>query len=227
MTAGRPQDPKPQDLLENHIEPFLKELRASGYAERTLRKKRSVVRSFIRWTKRKCITADDLSDYHVAAFLARSPQRRKAHVKFQRAVLRLFFHYLRSSTGLLGPSLQEVVSEVDGLVGRYADYLRTDPDSRRTPFVSMCLSFVICSAPTPAKRVAWPRRYLIHRPSATSSSVKPVIGRLSMPGFWRRRCGHFFASSFYPPVPRPLSFDFPGCADTAKSLRQHFCYLRR
>ncbi len=126
MTAGRPQDPKPHDLLENHIEPFLKELRAAGYAERTLRKKRSVVRSFIRWTKRKRITADDLGDYHVAAFLARSPRRRKAHVKFQRAVLRLFFCYLCSSAGMLGATLQEAVSQADGLVRRYADYLRTD-----------------------------------------------------------------------------------------------------
>lgn len=198
MTAGRPQDPKPHDLLENHIEPFLKELRAAGYAERTLRKKRSVVRSFIRWTKRKRITADDLGDYHVAAFLARSPRRRKAHVKFQRAVLRLFFCYLCSSAGMLGATLQEAVSQADGLVRRYADYLRTDRDSRRTLFVSMCRSFVICSPPIPAKRIARPRNYLIRRPSATSSSVKPVIGRLSMPGFWRQRCGRFSASCFYP-----------------------------
>ena len=35
----------PQCLLDDQIEPFLQHLRDSGYAERTLRKKRTVARS--------------------------------------------------------------------------------------------------------------------------------------------------------------------------------------
>src|SRR3989442_1394342 len=43
----------PDNLFDGHIEPFLKHLRAAGYAERTLRKKRTVARAFARWMKRK------------------------------------------------------------------------------------------------------------------------------------------------------------------------------
>jgi hypothetical protein len=34
-----------ENLLDNQIEPFLKHLRTAGYAQRTLRKKRTVARA--------------------------------------------------------------------------------------------------------------------------------------------------------------------------------------
>ena len=55
MTTPTLEDGTPESLLDNHIEPFLKHLRAAGYAERTLRKKRTVARAFARWTRRKQI----------------------------------------------------------------------------------------------------------------------------------------------------------------------------
>lgn len=51
----------PESLLDDHIESFLKHLRAAGYAERTLRKKRTVARAFARWTRRKKIALDNLN----------------------------------------------------------------------------------------------------------------------------------------------------------------------
>jgi integrase/recombinase XerD len=113
-------------LLDDHIEPFLKQLRDTGYAERTLRKKRTVARAFTRWMKRKEIAVKDLNDSHLAAFVARSPVRRKACVKSERAVLRLLFEYLRSQAGLQRPTLQDDVSAADSLLQRYEDYLRKD-----------------------------------------------------------------------------------------------------
>jgi site-specific recombinase XerD len=83
------EDRTPESLLDDSIEPFLKHLRAAGYAKRTLRKKRSVTRAFARWTERKQIAADDLHENRVTAFVARSPRRRKTHVKFELAVMRL------------------------------------------------------------------------------------------------------------------------------------------
>lgn len=126
MTTSTLEGGTSGSMIEDHIEPFLKHLRAAGYAERTLRKKRTVARAFVRWTKRKQIAVDDLNDNHLAAFVARLPRRRKACVKFELAVMRLLFEYLRSYTGLQQPPLKDEVSAADGLVQRYEDYLRKD-----------------------------------------------------------------------------------------------------
>ena len=126
MTTPTLEDGTPERLLDDHIEPFLKHLRVAGYAERTLRKKRTVARAFARWMRRKQIAVDDLDDSHLAAFVARSPRRRIAHVKFERAVMRLLFEYLRSCAGLRRPPLQNDVSAADALLQRYEDHLRKD-----------------------------------------------------------------------------------------------------
>jgi site-specific recombinase XerD len=116
MTTPTLEGRTPESLLDDHIEPFLKHLRAAGYAERTLRKKRTVARAFARWAKRKQIPGNDLNDAHIAAFVARSPRRRKAHVKFELAAIRLFFEYLRGYVGLQRPPLQNGVSAADALL---------------------------------------------------------------------------------------------------------------
>lgn len=121
-----PQDRTPQSLLDNHIEPFLNHLRVAGYAERTLRKKQTVARAFARWAERKRVTMHDLNDNHVAAFVARSPRRRRVHVKFELAAMRLFFRYLRSAAGVQGPPSQQDVSAAANLLRRYEGYLRRE-----------------------------------------------------------------------------------------------------
>src|SRR5438477_9527020 len=126
MTTSTLEGVTPESLLDDHIEPFLKHLRAAGYAERTLRKKRTVAKAFARWTRRKQIAGNDLNDGHISAFVARSPRRRKAHVKFELAAMRLFFEYLRGYTGLQRPALQNDVSAADALLQNYKDYLRKD-----------------------------------------------------------------------------------------------------
>src|SRR6266496_2531185 len=126
MTTPTLEGVAPGSLLDDHIEPFLKHLRAAGYAERTLRKKRTVVKAFARWASRKQIAGGDLNDGHIAAFASRSPRNRKAHVKFELAAMRLFFEYLRGYAGLQRPALQNDVSAADALLQNYKDYLRED-----------------------------------------------------------------------------------------------------
>jgi len=123
MTA-LPTDETSDRRLDDRIEPFLKQLRDAGYAERTLRKKRTVTRAFARWVKRKRIPVADLDANHVAAFVERWPRRRKAHVKFELAVLRLFFGYLHAEAGLQRRSPKEPTSAAGGLLQRYENYLR-------------------------------------------------------------------------------------------------------
>jgi site-specific recombinase XerD len=69
---------------------------------------------------------DDLNDGHIAAFVARSPRKRTAHVKVERAVLRLWFEYLRGYAGLQRPLSQHCVSAAETLLQKYKDYLRKD-----------------------------------------------------------------------------------------------------
>lgn len=126
MATPTSEDRTPERLLDDVIEPFLEQLRDAGYAERTLRKKRTVTKAFAQWVKRKPIAMADLNDGHVAAFVARSPRKRKAHVKFELAVLRLFFRYLRTEAGLPCPPPHEHTSIADGLLRSYEEYLRQD-----------------------------------------------------------------------------------------------------
>jgi len=93
-------------LLDTHVESFLSHLRAAGYAERTVRKKRPIAASFVRWTKRKKVAVEDLSDAHVTAFTKRSPRRRKGRIRFELAVLRLFLEYLRREKQVRPPQVQ-------------------------------------------------------------------------------------------------------------------------
>jgi integrase/recombinase XerD len=126
LTTPTLEDGTPDHGLDNQIEPFLKHLCAAGYAERTLRRKRTVVRAFARWTSRKQIMPNDLNDAHIGAFVARAPRRRTAHVKFELAAMRLFFRYLRGHTGLQRPPSQADLSAADALLQNYKDYLRKD-----------------------------------------------------------------------------------------------------
>jgi len=126
MSTLTSEDETPEHLLEDRIEPFLKQLRDAGYAERTLRKKRTVTKAFARWVKKKRIAMVDLNDGHVAAFVERAPRWRKNHMKFELAALRLFFRYLRSEAVLTCPPPQESTSVAGDLLRRYEEYLRQD-----------------------------------------------------------------------------------------------------
>ena len=75
MMTGQSNDRPPKRLLDDQIEPFLTQLRNAGYAQRTLRKKRTVARAFARWAKSKRIVTRDLNSRHIAAFVARSLRR--------------------------------------------------------------------------------------------------------------------------------------------------------
>lgn len=115
-----------KDLLSSHIEPFLNHLRAAGYAERTLRKKRTITIAFARWMKAQQIAKDDLSEAHMMAFVERSPRRSRTRVKFERGILRLLLTYLRAEAGV--PTLAPKVNALpdDDLARRYTEYLRRD-----------------------------------------------------------------------------------------------------
>ena len=118
------QSSRPLGQLDSHVESFIVHLRAAGYAESTVSKKRSVMASFVRWVARKRLEFPDLNESHGAAFAKRSPRKSKAHVRFESAVLRLFFGYLRLATGTSSPAAAIESSPAGELHRRYVDHLR-------------------------------------------------------------------------------------------------------
>jgi integrase/recombinase XerD len=113
-----------QRLLNDQIEPFLQHLRDAGYAERTLRKKRTVARAFARWAKRKGIAAIDLNDGHVDAFVQRLHRGEKSRLKFELGGARLFLGYLRGTASRQCPVPQAPVSSTASLLQQYENHLR-------------------------------------------------------------------------------------------------------
>lgn len=110
-------------LLDTHVESFLRHLRAVGYAKRTLSRKRSVATSFVRWTRREQIVAEDLNESHIAAFVKSSPREQKV---YRLAMLRAFLDYLRLEAGVSALTPQIDSSPVTEFQRRYVDYLRND-----------------------------------------------------------------------------------------------------
>src|SRR3954469_9071371 len=115
-----------QRLLDDQIEPFLQHLRDAGYAERTLRKKRTVARAFARWAHGKGIASIDLNDSHVDAFVLRLPRVGKSRRKFELAEVRLFLGYLRATVSLQCAPPEAPVSSTASLLQEYENHLRKD-----------------------------------------------------------------------------------------------------
>ncbi len=125
-TQKKAEAREPDWLLDSHIAGFLAKLRAAGYSERTLKRKKSVATAFIKWSQRKSIRLHELNEQVVAAFLGRSRERRTSRVPIEKSALRLLLDYLRHSAGVPGPLPSPCPSPVDELVCKYVDYLRKD-----------------------------------------------------------------------------------------------------
>ncbi len=115
-----------QKPFDDHVELFLHHLRAAGYTERTLRKKRWALRSLARWAQRKEIAVADFHDRHAAAFLARSSGRGKDFVAVQRRAIRQFQRFLPSGIGDAHSLAPRSTSVGHGLLRDYEDYLRNN-----------------------------------------------------------------------------------------------------
>lgn len=113
-----------QKPFDDHLELFLRHLRAAGYSEHTLREKRWALRSLARWAERKGIAATDFHDRHAAAFAAHLSGRPKEFVAGQRRAIRQFLRFLRSGTGDTYPPAPRIASAGHGLLRDYEDYLR-------------------------------------------------------------------------------------------------------
>src|SRR5262249_31971525 len=115
-----------QHLLDDQIESFLQHLRDAGYAERTLRKKRTVAKAFAQWANLKGIALTDVNDGRADAFVQRLPREGKSRRQFELASVRLFLGFLRGAAGRQCPSAQAPVSSTASLIQQYENHLRKD-----------------------------------------------------------------------------------------------------
>src|SRR6266571_7521727 len=109
--------------LAVHVDSFLDDLRAAGYAPPAVTKRRSIVTAFSRWTEAEHVAVPDLSDAHLAGFLKRRPHGGDA--RKERAALRRFLAHARAR-GLCAPPASPPASPADDLAQRYIGFLRTE-----------------------------------------------------------------------------------------------------
>jgi integrase/recombinase XerD len=124
-THSTSEQGEPTGLLDAQVTAFLGALRATGYAEPTLKKKRFVAAAFIRWVRQNRIDPRQINETHAADFLTRSRRTSKDRLKLEKSVLRLLFEYLRRDSGASFSPRPSVPDPVDDLVSRYLGHLRT------------------------------------------------------------------------------------------------------
>ncbi len=217
-----------QKPFDEYVELFLHHLRAAGYAERTLRKKRWALRSLARWAQRKGIAVADFRDRHAAAFLARSYGRAKDFVAVQRRAIRQFQRFLRSGTGDAHSPAPRSISVGHGLLGDYEDYLRNNrglAENSILVYIPFIRSF-LKSQKGRTDRVS--SGGLTRWRFGISSWVTFKTGPASMSGFWARRFVPFCVFSFCPAGLHGIFLlRFPPFASTAKPFRRLFFPRRK
>jgi site-specific recombinase XerD len=125
ITPATVQEDEPGGPLDDAIATFLKQLQTAGYAKKSLRDKRTVVRTFAEWLRRGHVTVRAINESHVAAFLKRKPGRLPRRLKYKHAALSGFLKYLRRSD-LTSPPAPRVASPGDDLITEYVEFLRHD-----------------------------------------------------------------------------------------------------
>ncbi len=122
-------------LRKIHVQSFMADLKASGYAACKFRDKRRIILHFVGWTQTTQIPTTEVNEFYVTEYLKSAGGPSKARLAFKRALLLGFLRHLRKK-GVV-PNPQEVPTEntpAKQLEQEYADYLR---DERGLSFRSM------------------------------------------------------------------------------------------
>jgi integrase/recombinase XerD len=125
ITPATVEEHESSGPLDGAITSFLKQLQTAGYAKKSLRDKRTVVRTFADSLKRTHIAVDSINESHIAAFLKRKPGTLPRRLKYRHAALSGFLKYLRH-IDLISPPAPRVASPGDDLIREYVEYLRRD-----------------------------------------------------------------------------------------------------
>jgi site-specific recombinase XerD len=112
--------------IEAHLDRFIAELKAEGYASCSISTKRAALRRFLQWRRRRKPPGSEPDESEVTQFLARSSRLGPAHRCLASTALFAFLKYLRCQ-GVISTSAPEAPETISSaLEKRYEDFLRND-----------------------------------------------------------------------------------------------------
>jgi site-specific recombinase XerD len=113
------------DILQAHIGPFMAELRAAGYAAKTLCTKRVSIEQFLRWRHRQNSRSRDVTEHQIRQFLANALEGDKSRCSVASRALFGFLNHLRRCdvVATAAPKHPEFGTPLEE---RYADFLRNE-----------------------------------------------------------------------------------------------------
>jgi hypothetical protein len=116
-----------EELLASHRDPlvleYISRLRSVGFAEKTLRNKRTIIAAFLRWARNRRVPSNELGTMDLDAFLGGHRPGRNSRWRHARGILFGFLAFLRPDgpwPGSLDP-LED--SSRTGFLARYQDFL--------------------------------------------------------------------------------------------------------
>lgn len=113
------------DGLQDHIGPFMGELRAAGYAAHTIGTKRMTLERFARWRSRRNSPLSELTESEIGEFLTRLPQGDRSGRSVASRALYGFLDYLRGCKVVVTSAAKHPEFRTP-LEARYADFLRNE-----------------------------------------------------------------------------------------------------
>jgi len=112
------------ELSETHIESFIIQLRAAGYAESKLSDKYRIGKHFVAWTQTMGVPSTQVAESHVFEYLDLFEQQlSKERLAFKRVLLLAFLGHLRREGIVSGSKAQKQTTPAKRLEQDYADYL--------------------------------------------------------------------------------------------------------
>ena len=125
-SKNAPNVPDVGDAIESHVDRFIAEVKAAGYAPCSVCTKRAALRRFLLWRRRRKPPGSVPDESEVAQFMARSSRLAPRHRCLASTALIAFLGYLRRE-GVIATSAPAPLETISSaLENRYADFLRND-----------------------------------------------------------------------------------------------------
>ena len=112
------------DLINHHVESFVESLLEARYADHSVRRRRGIAESFVRWASEKKIAVWDWNESHVKSFL-RTGSSKGCYNK-KRGTLRRFLQHLRAQGVVAHDHALDSRSPSHEIEQRYSAYLRKE-----------------------------------------------------------------------------------------------------